>query len=150
MQAVRRLTTVAGLTAGMLVTSGAAAFAHECMIASRSQQGQQAAGHSANWFSEDMASHGAYDFTFAVIGVVEPTTAMLDDAVALHLEQGLERWTSFFMQHTLLTDPKTHADNPAAEKHATDDRGVDHWFASDLGQAMIAIATQVAEEHGAL
>lgn len=149
MRTRRRIAAVAGLTAGMLATSGAAAFAHECMIANRSEQGTRAAGNSPMWLSEDMATPGAYAFTFEALEIPY-TDAMLDDAVQRHLDQGLQRWASFFLHHTLLTNPKTHADNPAATKHAADGQGVDHWSDSELGQGMIAIAFAVAEDHGAL
>lgn len=151
MRTRRRITAVAGLTAGMLATSGVAAFAHECMIANRSEQGTIAAGNSAMWLSEDMATHASYDFTFAVVlGIDDATTEMLDDAVALHLERDLQRWASFFMHHTLLTNPHTHADNPAADKHAGNEKGVEHWTETQLGLDMIAIAVEVATAHGAL
>lgn len=142
-----RLTAVAGLTASMLITSGAAALAHECMIANRSEQGHRAAGNSDMWLSEDMATHEAYAFTFDVLGIAH-TEEMLDDAVALHLERGLQEWAAFFQHHTLLTDPSTGQDNPAAARHAGDGRGVDHWSDTELGQGMIAIAFEVAAAHG--
>lgn len=144
-----RLTAVAGLTASMLITSGAAALAHECMIANRSEQGDRAAGHSDMWLSEDMATHGAYAFTFDALGIPH-TEEMLDDAVALHLERGLQEWTAFFMHHTLLTNPNTHEDNPAGARASADGRGVDHWSDSELGQGMFAIALEVAATHGVL
>ena len=95
------------------------------------------------WLSENMASHEAYEFTFVVVFGVEPTEEMLDEAVATHKELGLQEWAAFFEGHTLLTNPKTGEDNPAATKHAGDGRGIDHWSDSELGQAMIAIAADI-------
>lgn len=46
-------------------------------------------GNSPVWLSENMASHEAYEFTVVVVFGVEPTEAMLDEAVAMHREQGL-------------------------------------------------------------
>ncbi len=144
------MAAVAGLTAGMLGLSSGAALAHECMVANRSQQGEQAVGNSPMWLSEDMATHASYAFTFEVVLGITPTTQMLDEAVQAHLDQDLQRWASFFQGHTLLTNPKTHQDNPAATKHAGDGRGVDHWSDTELGLAMIAIAQEIAVAHGML
>ncbi len=144
------MAAVAGLTAGMLGLSSAAALAHECMVANRSQQGERAVGNSPMWLSEDMATHESYAFTFQVVFGITPTTQMLDEAVQEHLDQDLQRWASFFEGHTLLTNPKTHEDNPAATKHAGDGKGVDHWSDTALGQAMIAIAADIAAAHGML
>lgn len=150
MRTRRRITAVAGLTAGMLGITSGAALAHECMVANRSQQGEQAVGNSPMWLSEDMATHESYAFTFEVVLRITPTEAMLDEAVQEHLDQGLQRWASFFQGHTLLANPKTHQDNPAATKHAGDGRGVDHWSDTELGVAMITIAQDIAAAHGAL
>ena len=65
---------------------------------------------------------------------------ILDQAVALHLEQGLQRWAAFFQGHTLLTNPKTGENNPAGAAKSGDRKGVDHWSDTELGQSMIAIA----------
>ncbi|MGA7307241.1 MAG: hypothetical protein WBW88_20435 [Rhodothermales bacterium] len=143
MRTIRRVTGTFLLTGALLAVSAGAVAAHECMAANRSQQGEQAVGHSPMWLSENMASHEAYEFTFVVVFGVEPTEAMLDEAVAMHKEQGLQEWASFFEGHTLLTNPKTGEDNPAAEKHAGDGQGIDHWSDSELGQAMIAIAADI-------
>jgi hypothetical protein len=143
MRAIRRITGTVVLTGALVAGSAGAALAHECMVANRSQQGQQAVGHSPMWLSENMASHEAYEFTFIVVFGVVPTEEQLDEAVAEHIEQGLQEWTAFFGHHTLLTNPQTGEDNPAATKHAGDERGVDHWSDSELGQAMIAIAADI-------
>lgn len=137
---IRRLTTVAVAGAMFLMSTAGVALAHECMVINRSQNGEKAVGNSPMWLSEDMASHASYEFVFEVVFDVTPTKEMLEEAVALHVEQGLQRWASFFQGHTLLTNPKTGADNPAAEKHAADLKGVEHWSDTELGQAMIAIA----------
>lgn len=138
---------LAGAVVLAVVPSGVAA-AHQCMVENRSEQGEQALGKSPMWLSEDMATPEAYAFTFAVLGVSDPTPEMLDRAVELHLEQDLQRWVSFFEGHTLLTNPHTGAPTPAADKHAADGQGVSHWFENDLGTAMMAIAAQVADESG--
>lgn len=143
---MRRLATVVVAAALFLVSTAGVALAHECMVVNRSQRGEQAVGNSPMWLSEDMATHGSYIFVFEVVFGVTPTVDMLDAAVALHLEQGLQRWASFFMGHTLLTNPKTGEDNPAGAAKSGDLKGVDHWSDTDLGQAMIAIAASLLEE----
>ena len=145
MKAIRRITGTIVLTGALLAVTSGAALAHECMAANRSQQGEQAVGHSPMWLSENMASHEAYEFTFVVVFGVEPTEGMLDEAVAMHIEQGLQEWASFFGHHTLLTHPKTGEDTPAATMHAGDGQGIDHWSDSELGQAMIAIAADILD-----
>lgn len=143
MRVIGRMAGMLLLTGALLAVSAGAVTAHECMAANRSQQGQQAVGNSKVWLSENMASREAYEFTFVVVFGVEPTDAMLDEAVAMHVEQGLQEWAAFFEGHTLLTNPRTGEDNPAATKHAGDGRGIDHWSDSELGQAMIAIAAGI-------
>jgi len=143
MRALRRVTGTIVLTAALMAISASAALAHECMVANRSQQGEQAVGHSPMWLSENMATHGAYEFTFVVVFGVEPTEEMLDEAVAMHIEQGLQEWAAFFGHHTLLVNPTTGEDTPAATRHAGDGRGVDHWSDTELGLAMIAIAAEI-------
>lgn len=143
MRTLRRITGTMVLTGTLLAVSASAALAHECMVANRSPQGEQAVGHSPMWLSENMATHGAYEFTFVVVFGVQPTEEMLDEAVAMHVEQGLQEWASFFQHHTLLANPKTGVDTPAATRHAGDGRGVDHWSDTELGLAMIAIAAEI-------
>lgn len=140
---LRRFLTVGTVGAVFMVSTAGVALAHECMVINRSQRGEQAVGNSPMWLSEDMATHESYEFVFVVVFGVSPSDEMLDDAVALHLEQGLQRWASFFQGHTLLTNPKTGEDNPAAESHSADLKGVEHWSDTELGQAMIAIAASL-------
>ena len=143
---LRRVSTIAVAGALFLVSTAGVALAHECMVVNRSQQGEQAVGNSPMWLSEDMATHESYLFVFQVVFGVTPSEDTLDEAVALHLEQGLQRWASFFMGHTLLTNPKTGEDNPAGAKKSGDGKGVDHWSDTDLGLAMIAIAASLLED----
>lgn len=140
---MRRLLTIVTLGTVFLMSTAGVALAHECMVINRSEQGEQAVGNSPMWLSEDMATHESYEFVFAVAFGVTPTQEMLDKAVALHLEQGLQRWASFFQGHTLLTNPKTGEDNPAGGKHSADLSGVEHWSDTELGQAMITIAASL-------
>lgn len=140
---MRRFLTIFTVGAVFLMSTAGVALAHECMVQNRSQKGEQAVGNSPMWLSEDMATHESYEFVFVVVFGVSPSEEMLDEAVALHLEQGLQRWASFFQGHTLLTDPKTGEDNPAGAKHSADLKGVEHWSDTELGQAMIAIAASL-------
>ena len=70
---------------------------------------------------------------------------MLDAAVALHEEQGLQQWAAFFQGHQLLSHPHTGVDNPAGATRSGDRRGVDHWSDTELGLAMIAIAQELLD-----
>jgi hypothetical protein len=142
-RSVQRLSTIVTLAAVFLVSTSAVAWAHECMVMNRSQNGEQAVGNSPMWLSENMATHESYTFVFEVVFGVTPTEEMLDRAVAMHIEQGLQEWAAFFQGHTLLTNPKTGGDTPAATKHSDDGKGVDHWSDTELGQAMIAIAASL-------
>jgi hypothetical protein len=126
-----------------LVSTAGVALAHECMVINRSEKGEQAVGNSPMWLSENMATHESYEFVFVVVFGVTPTEEMLDQAVALHIEQGLQEWASFFQHHTLLTNPKTGEGNPAGANRSADLKGVEHWSDTDLGQAMIAIAASL-------
>lgn len=135
--------TIAVVAALFLMATAGVALAHECMVINRSQTGEQAVANSPMWLSEDMATHESYEFVFVVVFGVTPTEEMLDEAVAMHIDQGLQRWASFFQHHTLLTNPKTGEDNPAGTEHSADLKGVDHWSDTELGQAMIAIAASL-------
>lgn len=145
MRTVNRAVGAAVATVAMVAASGTAAFAHECYSTGRSAQGHQGAGHSPMWHSEDSASHASYDFVFNVVFGIDPTTAMLDQAVQMHLDRGLQRWVSYFQGHTLMQRQSDGTDTPAASKHAGDGRGIDHWTDSELGQGMIAIAAEILE-----
>ena len=142
-RSIRRLSIIATAAMTFLAATSGAALAHECMVSNRSQKGEQAVGNSPMWLSENMATPESYEFVFAVVFGVVPTDEMLDQAVAMHIEQGLQEWASFFQGHTLLTNPKTGEETPAATKHSADQQGVDHWSDTELGQAMIAIAASL-------
>lgn len=143
---MKNLNRAAGATlmsAAMVFGTGAAAFAHECYSTNRSDQGTKGAGHSAMWHTEDSATPESYSFVFGFVLGVEPTQQMLDEAVQMHLDQGLQRWVSYFQHHTLMQNQGTGEDTPAALMHAGDGRGIDHWSDSELGLGMIAIAETV-------
>lgn len=142
---VRRTATVLATGAALVFAVPSAALAHECMVSNRSSQASQAVGHSSMWLSENMATHESYAFTFEVVFGVTPTEEMLDAAVAMHQEQGLQEWAAFFQGHQLLANPHTGADTPAGASRSGDGRGVDHWSDTELGLAMIAIAADLLE-----
>jgi hypothetical protein len=49
---IMRTTAVAAVTAGVVVAASGSAWAHECFVANRSQQGDAAvSAHSAAWFT---------------------------------------------------------------------------------------------------
>lgn len=140
MRNLTRATCATVMATALVAGSGTAAFAHQCYVANRSDQGHQGAGHSPMWLSEDSASHASYAFVFDVVfGVDDPTDEMLDQAVQMHLDRGLQRSVSYFQGHTLLSG------TPAAEKHSGDGRGIDHWIDTELARGMIAIAGEIIE-----
>lgn len=143
MRILKRSAIVAVTSIALVAGSGAAAVAHECFSTHRSEQGHHGAGHSPMWHTEDSASRASYDFVFNVVFHVDPTVAMLDQAVQLHLERGLQVWVSYFQGHTLMQRQNDGSDTPAATKHSGDGRGIDHWTDSELGQGMIQIAHEI-------
>lgn len=136
---VRRSVTTL-VAAGLLaVLPGTAALAHECFVANRSAQGTQSAGNSQTWFTASAAE--GYGFIFGFLLGVEPTEDQIAEALALHAEAGLQDAIAIFEHHTLMTDHR--GNTPAADKHAGDGKGIDHFSQSPLGAAMVGIALDV-------
>ena len=114
---VRHLTVIpAAVTA--LVLGASAASAHECFNASRSQQGNEAAGtHSQAWIYLDLAAElqGA------------GTPAQVDCLLAELGAAGVPMTLSLHVKGATGQDGVIAAHNPN-EEHATDGRGIDHFF----------------------
>ena len=53
---IRRMATVTGATGCALLMTAGGAFAHECYIANRSDQGSMNAGNSQVWFAVDVVA----------------------------------------------------------------------------------------------
>lgn len=119
----RRVT--ASVVLGLAIAAGSAGIvsAHECYIASRSEQGNIGAGtHSKAWFAVSPAE------VFAFVAQAEGGTMLSDDqlawAIAAAKDAGLPQTLTLFGNHTLAEG------TPAMDRngHATDGKGVDHVF----------------------
>ncbi len=111
-----------------LTTFATSAFAHECFIAVRSDQGNIAAAHSANWYN-----FGSLTEVFTIINVlITPDGAPLAQAltpkqvawaVNVAKSQGLPNELTVFTKKVLLAG--TPLDGSAK---MTDGKGIDHLF----------------------
>jgi hypothetical protein len=126
------LVTAVAATALALPT---AAFAHECYVASRSDQGNAGAANSQRWLTIQTAEFFGFAHEFLPI---QPMTAQqIAQASALATAQGIpSTFTIFVGSHTLAEG------TPAALKHAADGKGVDHIFAA-YGEQLVGIALAV-------
>lgn len=136
------------LTLAMTVTGlfGAAAFAHECFIADRSEQGVQAAGgHSDNWFVGTTDDVAFFYYVMTELGKdpfmdeLTPGEAAAAGAfvatwseafaAAVH-DAGLPTSIAIFEHHTIGTNPRTGEPTPAYTKNgrSNDGHGVEHFF----------------------
>jgi hypothetical protein len=113
------------------------ALGHECIVISRSDTGNVAAGaHSARW--ETVATIESL-FTDPFLVPVPLEGAQLDWAVEAAREAGLPETLTIFV------GAKTIADGtPAMERHSRDGKGIDHAF--DWFPTIIAIYEQALEQ----
>ncbi len=121
----RRLTVSAAL--GLLVVAGSASsvFAHECYVASRSDQGNVQAGmHSSQWLT--LSGPEIYGFIAEMTGGPQLTDAQLAWAQAAAEAAGAPKTLTVFENHTIAEG------TPAIDLngHATDAKGIDHVFDS--------------------
>lgn len=110
---------VSGLTAVLVLGSGASAFAHECFIPNRSDKGNENAAKSQQWMP--LAD---------IITMFEPEAAAC--LIPALEEQGVDTSTLLFGHHTL-------GENRASGDWMADGSGVDHLFAAygaQIGAAM--------------
>ena len=118
----RRVT--ASVVLGLAVVAGSAGIvsAHECYIASRSDQGNvQAGGHSARWIT--ISGPEIFGFVAEMTGGDQLTPAQLDWALDAAVAAGAPKTFTIFTGHTLAEG------TPGMDKgHATDGKGVDHAF----------------------
>ncbi|MBO0980876.1 hypothetical protein [Microbacterium sp. SD291] len=104
-----RAGVVSGLTAALVLGSGASAFAHECFIPNRSDKGNESAANSQQWTPlADIIAMFAGDAAECLNSSLE--------------EQGVDTSTLVFGHHTL-------GENRAAGDWMADGAGVDHLFA---------------------
>ena len=118
----RRLS--ASLVLGLAVVAGSAGIvsAHECFIASRSDQGNVKAGtQSARWITISGAE--IFGFAAEMTGGDQLTPDQLDWALDAAVAAGAPKTFTIFTGHTIAEG------TPGMEAgHATDGKGVDHAF----------------------
>ena len=124
-----------GTLAATLVSGSA--LAHECIVISRSETGNVAAGtHSARWLAVATIEEL---FTGPFLVPVPLEGAQLDWAVDQAGEAGLPE------TFTIFVGAKTIADGtPAMERHSQDGKGIDHAF--DWFPTIIAIYQEALEQ----
>ena len=89
----KKLLTTLALTCAMLALPASAAFAHECIVVSRSAQGAIGAGGSGQWFSVSLEELFAFEFSVP--------EANVDDAVTEAIEAGIPEVLAIFGKFTL-------------------------------------------------
>lgn len=101
---------VSGLTAALVLGSGASAFAHECFIPNRSDKGNENAANSKQWMPvSDIVWMFLPDYAECLIPALE--------------EQGVDTSLLVFENHTL-------GENRGGGDWMADGSGVDHLFAA--------------------
>jgi hypothetical protein len=84
---MRRLFLGLVLATSVLVVSAPVVMGHECVIASRSAQGDAGALHSGRWVPLTLAD--VFGFIHDVVGGAPLSPAQIDEAVAMAVDQGL-------------------------------------------------------------
>ena len=129
---MRRLFLSLALAASVSVVAAPAVFAHECVIASRSAQGDAGALHSANWMRLTLAD--IFGFINGEVGGPALSPSQIDWAVAEAVAEGLpaDGWV-------------TRADKTIGEGSANpnlaDGKGLDH-LADSVGAQIVGIYFQ--------
>lgn len=119
----RRLTVSAAL--GLLIVAGSASsvFAHECYVASRSDQGNvQAGANSSQWVT--ISGSEIFGFIAQMTGGPQLTDAQLAWAQAAAEAAGAPKTLTVFENHTIAEGTPAMG----ANGHATDGKGIDHVF----------------------
>ncbi len=120
---MRKPLLAAFTSAALLTLTATQSFAHECFIATRSDQGNVAAGTSSkSWF---YAGTLADVFNFVgpeLLGLPALSSSQLAWAVQQGQQAGLPSTLTLFERRTLM------GDTPAEQKQAANGKGVDHIF----------------------
>lgn len=114
---IRKTLMTLTLAAGLVVTGGGIASAHECYIVNRSEKGNANATHSGNWETLHLADLFAEAHFF--LGGRALTPAEIDMAVDQAAEAGVPSSVTIFLRKTL----------PPA---GPDGSGIDHFFATHI------------------
>ena len=129
---MRRLFLSLALAASVSVVAAPAVFAHECVIASRSAQGNANAQHSANWGTLSLAD--VFGFIHEAVGGDPLTSGQIAWAVHEAIAEGLPAggWTTRF-DKTIGEGSK----NP----NLANGKGLDH-LADSVGEQIVGIYFQ--------
>ena len=141
---IRKTLVTTALTAGLVISGGGMASAHECFVANRSDKGNAGASHSTNWYTLEVEELYR-SVHFFVPGMSALTEDQVAEALELTAAQGIPSSFTVFERFTI---PRSHAEFEALTEGAsksTDGKGIDHFFLK-YGDALIGIAFQVTAE----
>ena len=132
---MRRFLASLALAGSITIVAAPAVFAHECVIANRSAQGDAGAQHSKNWGVLSLAD--VFGFIHEVVQGPALTPSQTSWAVAEAISQGLpaEGWTTRF-DKTI----GAGSSNP----NLADGKGLDH-LAGSVGPQIVGIYFQALE-----
>jgi hypothetical protein len=122
---MRRLSSIAVLTAILLVAPAGAALAHECIVVNRSANGSENAGNSANW--EYVTTDDLIVFITGDPALVPVLSESYREAVEA---AGLPTEFAIFGHHTLGTTGSDGTLTPGytEQGHSNDGKGIEHLF----------------------
>ena len=129
---MRRVFLSLALAASISAVAAPTVFAHECVIASRSAQGNVGAQHSKNWGTLGLAD--VFGFIHFEVGGAPLNAGQITWAVAAAVDAGLpaEGWT--------IRVDKTIGEG-SSNPNLTDGKGLDH-LAEAVGPQIVAIYFQ--------
>ena len=132
---MRRLLSGVLLSAALLTLAAPVVAAHECIISSRSAQGEVGADHSARWGRLTLAD--IFGFIHFDVGGRALTAAEIEEAVEIAVSQGLpeDGWVTRF-------DKVIGAGSSNRNVH--DGKGLDH-LVGLVGEQIVGIYFQVAD-----
>jgi hypothetical protein len=126
---VRRLVLAAVLGSTLTMGTAAVALGHECMISSRSAQGDAGALHSGRWVRLSLAD--VFSFIHTVVNGTPLTSAQIDWAIGEAIRQGLpsDGW--------VVRSDKTIGEG-SSNPNLADGKGLDH-LADLVGRQIVGI-----------
>jgi hypothetical protein len=129
---MRRLFLALALAGSISAVAAPAVFAHECVIASRSAQGNANAQHSARWVNLGLAD--VFGFIHTVVNGDPLTASQIQWAVGEAVAQGLPAggWTT--------RSDKTIGEG-SKNPNLADGKGLDH-LADAVGEQIVGIYFQ--------
>lgn len=135
---MRRVAIVVTLVGAMLGLGAAPALAHECIVANRSDTGNQGAASSSQWL------YIGFDGIAAEFGLTDPAdVAAFKEAVEA---AGLPTSFSIFLHHVIGAtgpDKENYAPGYTEQGHSGDFKGVDHLFTGGYVDAYFEVFAEV-------